>query len=355
MDDLIEMNCPRCNAPIAFSPSDAGARGACPDCDAHFIIPSFASGSQTIHKVSSASKLYSPSNPKEYRNFAWRRWSARIIDSLIGFLMFAAPLIALRLICSHLGLRFFVSLFDIVFLSISVSLFLNGFLISTLLYALCGTTPGKKICGLVVCDSSGNLPSLKQFFLREMLVWLKGLWLAIPPLAFIPLFIQYRRCSKGRLTSYDENHAFQCHPVRSKSWFDLVIVIMLFACVYLFQNFATSALSYFQPVEINSDDTLSELRQLNKSETNQLFINDVDFGGGYHGFSIYNNLSNVTIHSVGVTHYYNDSDSIKHVECFFCKAEIPPDSVSKCPFAIFRFGNEICRWEINFANGVDSK
>lgn len=48
--NLIEMNCPKCNAPIAFHSKDAGHTGKCPDCDAHFTIPSRNSRSQSIPK-----------------------------------------------------------------------------------------------------------------------------------------------------------------------------------------------------------------------------------------------------------------------------------------------------------------
>ena len=51
MDDLIEMNCPKCNAPIAFHSKDAGQKGKCPDCGARFTIPAHNSKSQVIPKI----------------------------------------------------------------------------------------------------------------------------------------------------------------------------------------------------------------------------------------------------------------------------------------------------------------
>ena len=360
-DNLIEISCPQCNHSIAFSSSDAGARGKCPYCDMHFIIPSGSANSQTIHALSASrippprppsyasAKLYTLSNPKEYRNFAWRRWSARAIDGFIGCLILSLLFTALHLICNHYQLRFLTEFFYVALQYICLSVFIDSFLISTLFYALLGTTPGKKICGLAVCDSSGNTPSPMQFFKRELRVWLKGLWLAIPPLALIPLIIQYRKCSKGFLASYDSDHQFQCRPIRGKMWIDIVVVVALFILIYFFNTYSSSS-NILIPPAVNAATRMSDVvRQPTEEDVAQLFIEDACTYKAWHGFSLYNGTSNFVLKTIRVMQSYSDN---KHIEIYQFDVNIPPMSVFNSPFSVFVRSESFVKWDLVYADGV---
>ena len=65
--NLIELNCPKCNAPIAFLSNDAGQKGKCPDCGVRFIIPARNSKSQVIPKIDTSDLPPSKPKPTSFR------------------------------------------------------------------------------------------------------------------------------------------------------------------------------------------------------------------------------------------------------------------------------------------------
>jgi hypothetical protein len=106
----------------------------------------------------------------------WRRYAARIIidipvNGLIGF-----------------------SLIGIVL----------GCFITGVLTGLTGSTIGKLIFGLKVQTLSGQNPGLSKGISRDMQVALQGLWLGIPLISLVPLYLNYRKLVDTKTTPWDE-------------------------------------------------------------------------------------------------------------------------------------------------------
>ena len=89
MSKDIEVSCPKCGQMLSIEAQYAGRKGKCPYCGEHFIIPesevelkpaaSFMEVSQSSQTIRENPKdyVYVMTTPEEYRNFAWRRWTAR--------------------------------------------------------------------------------------------------------------------------------------------------------------------------------------------------------------------------------------------------------------------------------------
>lgn len=103
-----------------FAAKHAGRKGECPYCGEHFIIPesevelkpvaSFMEVSQSSQTIQENPKgyVYMMTTPEEYRNFAWRRWTARLIDFWLGLMLAMALFCGLEFLSgiTQIGLGF---------------------------------------------------------------------------------------------------------------------------------------------------------------------------------------------------------------------------------------------------------
>ncbi len=176
--------------------------------------------------------IYSMYKPDEYRNFAWRRWAARWIDFWVGYGIVMILFYGLAYLsgATGIGLGFWKwiaepehRIFDYI-LTTGLAFFSD-----TLVYSIFRTTIGKKINGISVCDTMGNRIDWKGFLRRDVKVLLRGEWLCIPLLSAIAQILQYNRVSKGKPTSYDNGSMYQSRPTRSKTLYDIIIVVAIFA------------------------------------------------------------------------------------------------------------------------------
>lgn len=242
MSQDIEISCPKCGQMLSIEAQYAGRKGKCPYCGEHFIIPvsdvelkpaaSFAQvsqSSQTIGKIPKDS-VYVMTTPEEYRNFAWRRWTARLIDFWVGYVLAMALFYGLAYLSgvTQIGLGFWTwiaqpehQIIDLV-LTTAIAFFSDA-----LVFSIFKTTLGKKICGVSVCDISGHRISGSGYLLRDLNVLFRGECLCIPLLCAIAYIIQYNRVAKGAASSYDEGCTYQARPTRGKTGYDIVLVIIV--------------------------------------------------------------------------------------------------------------------------------
>lgn len=232
----IEVSCTKCGHMLFFAAKHAGRKGECPYCGEHFIIPesevelkpvaSFMEVSQSSQTIQENPKgyVYMMTTPEEYRNFAWRRWTARLIDFWLGIWLAAALFLGLKFLSgiTQIGLGFWT------WIAAPEHLILfTAFFSDALVFSIFKTTLGKKICGISVCDLSGNRISRAGYFIRDLKVLLRGNCLLIPLLSTIAHIVQYKRVEKGAASSYDEGCVFQARPTRGKRYDDLFLVIFV--------------------------------------------------------------------------------------------------------------------------------
>ena len=241
MSKRIEVSCTKCGHMLFFEAKHAGRKGECRYCGEHFIIPesevelkplaSFMGVSQSSQTIRENPKdsVYMMTTPEEYRNFAWRRWTARMIDFWLGYMLGMALVYGLFLSgIIQIGPGFWTwiaapehQILDIVLTS-AIAFFSDA-----LVFSIFKTTLGKKLCGISVCDLSGNRISGAGYFIRDLKVLLRGECLLIPILSTIALIVQYNRVGNGAASSYDEGCVFQARPTRGKKCYDLFLVILV--------------------------------------------------------------------------------------------------------------------------------
>ena len=167
--------------------------------------------------------------PSEFRNFAWRRWTARQIDWILGYCFLYVVMVALSYSsgATGVGLGFWKWIarpenawMDLI-ITTSVAFFADA-----LVYAIFKNTLGKKICGISVCDKTGHLISSIDYLKRDFRVLIGGYWIFI--LSIIPFIQQYNRVKVGGATSYDHGYEYQARPTREKTWFDTILIVVVF-------------------------------------------------------------------------------------------------------------------------------
>ena len=161
------------------------------------------------------------------RSFAWRRWTARTIDMMLWRVCF----ILLFFIAIKLGLRFeSVEVADEI---CTVAMWLGYFFFDAGVFALCGTTLGKRIMHLSVCDYKGELIGAGAYFKRNFKVLLEGYWIVLP---FFGFWAQYGRVKAGGKASYDQGTNYDVvSTVERVPRFDWTGIFVFVALVVLFK------------------------------------------------------------------------------------------------------------------------
>ena len=133
----------------------------------------------------------------------WRRYAARIIidipvNGLIGFSLIGIVAYSIAPMAADEFFNNLNILVDIV-LTLVLGCFITG-----ILTGLTGSTIGKLIFGLKVQTLSGQNPGLSKGISRDMQVALQGLWLGIPLISLVPLYLNYRKLVDTKTTPWDE-------------------------------------------------------------------------------------------------------------------------------------------------------
>lgn len=149
----------------------------------------------------------------EGRNLAWRRFSARWIDWVLGV---AVGHGIFRLMCmckmSTEGALF------------SVICLICYFYFDVVEYLVFGNTLGKRIFAIRICRNSGDEVGRLVYLWRALAMTWFGLKFLLWPIVCIH---QYVRVSHGREASYDLHLGYKAVSTRSKKWYDSLIPIAL--------------------------------------------------------------------------------------------------------------------------------
>lgn len=88
-------------------------------------------------------------------------------------------------------------------------------LVDSAIYAIFGNTPGKALLGLSVTDIRGNSLSRVAYLLRNLHVWVFGMWFGLPLISLIGMAHQGIRVDKGKPATYDEaaNYRVWAEPI----------------------------------------------------------------------------------------------------------------------------------------------
>ena len=164
----------------------------------------------------------------------WIRWAARSMDLMCNGLLVLAVLYK---ICEYFRFDEYLGGANDTLLSIVVLPFL--LLIEVVFYELFGTTFGKWLFSLRVCDGSGRTASTKTYFKRLLRLWASGLGLCLPIMSLIAPAIQYRRLSLRGQTTYDASLGLRVakgklYPFRWLAVLPVLLVLGLLAMATIF-------------------------------------------------------------------------------------------------------------------------
>ena len=118
----------------------------------------------------------------------------------------------LRFWARHIDILFFTSIFQIMssminfnwsFLEIYGAVIFSFILLETILLIIIGTTPGKWLANIRITNFSDKHISVSQSVGRTSTLWVKGMWLGVPLLQFVPMFFARRYLLKEGTTKWD--------------------------------------------------------------------------------------------------------------------------------------------------------
>lgn len=146
-----------------------------------------------------------------------RRWFARSFDFAIYHLIIYAILVFVFNV--NIGSQ---TLFARILGEFAVILLV--YLIEPVLLCVIGTTPGKLILGLSVCDENGGHLSYLQARERTKVLIIKGLGLGIPVYGQYCSWRSYKLCSGGEVMEWDDTSVLRLKDDRM--WRTAIFVIM---------------------------------------------------------------------------------------------------------------------------------
>ncbi|MDD3396616.1 MAG: RDD family protein [Acidaminococcaceae bacterium] len=155
---------------------------------------------------------------------AWHRFGARMFDFfLFGFvfMMLTDKIIWLR------AQPLIYYALNMIFVIVSEGYFIHK----------TNSTPGKMFLGLVVVGQKQQAISFKTACYRTFWAYVKGLWMGIPVMMFVPAWFSRRLYQKTGTTVWDE--AAQTKVLQMPStWFRVVLfVFIFFLLIFLIGNY----------------------------------------------------------------------------------------------------------------------
>ncbi len=155
--------------------------------------------------------------------YPWRRYWARIFD--ITFIM---PIYIFIIALFSPGLNHTITLMDNFIGGILLLLFYLIFFEPMMLSSF-GTTPGKSLLGIKIRDLSRKKISYAIGMKRGFLLWINGMGLGIPFIAFFTMIFAYSKLKRKGITSWDE----RCGISVIHGWLNIFRVI-LFIIIFIF-------------------------------------------------------------------------------------------------------------------------
>ncbi len=137
----------------------------------------------------------------------WRRWAARLADSIIlgAIFWFALP-IAFLVIAPEAWLRieplFYEPWFRFAETAISILVLIP---VNAILIGAARMTPGKFLFGVRVCRRDGRSLGFPAALLREIRVWIIGMGLGIPLVSLFTMWAAKTHLEDNGTTSWDRD------------------------------------------------------------------------------------------------------------------------------------------------------
>lgn len=166
--------------------------------------------------------------------YPWRRYWARIFD--ITFIM---PIYIFIIALFSPGLNYSISRMDS-FIGGTLLLLFYLIFFEPMMLSSFGTTPGKSLLGIKIRDLSGKKISYTTAMRRGSLLWLNGMGIGIPLIAFFTMIIAYNKLKRNGITSWDEKCGINViHDQLSIFRVILFITIFIF-CLFIWAEFMSS-------------------------------------------------------------------------------------------------------------------
>jgi len=166
--------------------------------------------------------------------YPWRRYWARLFD--ITFIM---PIYIFIIALFSPGLNYRITRMDSFIGGILLLLFYLIFFEPMMLSSF-GTTPGKSLLGIRIRDLSGKKISYTKAMKRGFFVWLNGMGIGIPLIAFFTMIIAYNRLKRNGITSWDEKCGINViHDQLSIFRVILFVTIFIF-CLFILAGFMSN-------------------------------------------------------------------------------------------------------------------
>ena len=165
---------------------------------------------------------------------AWLRFWARMFDYfLFGFIFLV--------LASHVPnyeqypIAFFF--IQLLFLISSEAMFI----------AKTGTTPGKKFLGLHVVGKHVRTLTFQAAWYRTFWAYVKGIWLGIPVVMFVPAWFSKRRFMQDGTTIWDEAAQTEIIVSASHLFRKIMFVLVFFLIIFLIGNYSLLQQAMQQP------------------------------------------------------------------------------------------------------------
>lgn len=196
-------------------------------------------------------------SPVNYHS--WRRFWARMFDYfLIGFLF---------LLLSRNSIFALNNIFLYSALQLIVVISAEAFML-----ARTGTTAGKSFLGLRVVSPSAPL-DFNLAWKRTFWAYVKGLWLGIPIMMFVPAWFARQVLRDSGSTIWDQacGTHIEAEPVgRLRYILFAIVFFMLFAAIGNYEVFAAFAINYFAVRPPSTGMILPVIKLLNGDSTEQI-------------------------------------------------------------------------------------
>ncbi|MBA7522597.1 hypothetical protein ES705_14717 [subsurface metagenome] len=165
--------------------------------------------------------------------YPWRRYWARIFD--ITFIM---PIYIFIISLFYPGFSYAIIRIDSLIGGILLLLFYLIFF-EPMMFSSFGTTPGKSLLGIKIRDLSGKKISYATGMRRGFLIWLNGMGIGIPFIAFFTMIIAYSKLKRNGITSWDEKCEINVIHDRLSVFRVILFITIFIFCLFIWAGFLT--------------------------------------------------------------------------------------------------------------------
>jgi len=102
------------------------------------------------------------------------------------------------------------------------------------------TTPGKALLGIKIRDLFGKKISYTTGMKRGFLVWLNGMGIGIPFIAFFTMIFAYRRLKRNGITSWDEKCGINVIHNRLSIFRVILFITIFIFCIFIWAGFMSN-------------------------------------------------------------------------------------------------------------------